>query len=96
MENSIIMSENQRLSYLKKRNRASLLLLAAASSWIISYFSYTSHHSGLMTGIGSNKPIPTFWESVVREPVTYAFAAFGAVLVLGTGFVLFRKAQTHS
>lgn len=89
------MSEDQHLSHLKKRNRASLLLLATALAWIISYQSYTSHHPALMLGTGSNSPIFTFLESVVREPVTYAFAAFGTVLALWAGFVLFRNALTH-
>ncbi|OYW70034.1 MAG: hypothetical protein B7Z21_00245, partial [Verrucomicrobiales bacterium 32-60-5] len=69
--------------------------MATAFAWIISYLSYNSHHSDILIGIGSTGPIPTFWESAVREPVTYLFAAFGAVLALGAGFVLFRNALTH-
>ncbi len=95
MQSASAMPEKQHLSYLKKRNKASLLLLTTSLAWIISYVSYTSHHPVIMVGLGSTSPIPTFWESAVREPVTYSFAILGAVLALWAGFVLFRNALTH-
>jgi hypothetical protein len=84
------MTESQTSQFLKKRNRASLLVLAAVTSWFLSYLSFISNHPGIVIGTGSSGVEESFWEKVTRDPFAFTFATFGALCMAGTGFVLYR------
>ena len=84
------MTESQPSQLLKKRNRASLLVLAAVASWFLSYLCFTSNHPGIPIGTGSSEIEQSFWEKVTCDSFAFTYAALGAIYMLGAGFVLYR------
>jgi hypothetical protein len=84
------MTEPHPSQRLKKRNRASLLVLAAVASWFLSYWSFTSNHPGIVVGTGSSGVEKSFREKVTRDPFAFTFATFGALCMAGASFVLYR------